>query len=31
VLTPAPQARTAAVVALDRNGAPLGTSATVEL
>jgi hypothetical protein len=31
VLTPAPQARRAAVVALDRTGAPLGTSATVDL
>jgi hypothetical protein len=30
-LTPAPQARSAAVVALDRTGAPLGTSATVDL
>jgi hypothetical protein len=31
VLTPTPQARYAAVVALDRSGAPLGTSATVDL
>ena len=31
VLTPAPQTRSAAVVALDRHGAPLGTSATVAL
>jgi hypothetical protein len=31
ILTPAPQARSAAVVALDRAGAPLGTSATVDL
>jgi hypothetical protein len=30
-LTPAPQARSAAVVALDRTGAPLGTSTTVDL
>jgi len=31
VLTPAPQTRRAAVVALDRAGAPLGTSVTIDL
>ena len=31
LLTPAPQSRSAAVVALDRTGAPLGTSATIDL
>jgi hypothetical protein len=31
VLTPAPQTRRAAVVALDRTGAPLGTSLTIDL
>jgi hypothetical protein len=31
VLTPAPQTRRVAVVALDRSGAPLGTSLTIDL
>jgi hypothetical protein len=31
VLTPTPRTRSAAVVALDRTGAPLGTSAIVDL